>query len=74
MSKSDELKTEAQQILDDGIEDELNRMRSEVYDTCVTCGLPVTEYDIAYGEWGGEWRAEDCHHVVCLSGRLAVSA
>ena len=73
MSKSDDLKQQAQQALDDEIDKELNRLRASVLGECAICGDAVTEFDLTYGTYGGEWRGEDCYHAVCLSGRLAVA-
>jgi hypothetical protein len=73
LSKSDDLKQQAQEMLDGEIEAELARLRASVMGECLICGDAVTEYDLTYGTYGGEWRGEECYHSVCLSGKLAVA-
>ena len=71
---SDNLKDEVMSALvDDQIEEEFERMRSSTFGDCSLCGSSVSEFDIVYGAYGGEWRGEDIYHAVCLSGKIAIA-
>jgi hypothetical protein len=74
MSKRDEIEAETLRLINEEVEDELARLRLEIFGQCHICHGNVTEYDMTYGSWGGEFRGEACYHSVCLSGKLAVSA
>tara|TARA_R100000951_G_C2490680_1_gene134370 strand:+ start:85 stop:303 length:219 start_codon:yes stop_codon:yes gene_type:complete len=70
---SDARDTSDEQAFDEAMEREVARMRSVSFGPCLLCGDAVTEYDITYGVYGGEWRGDNVYHVVCLSGKLAVA-
>jgi len=73
LAKIDDVKADAQRMLDEEIEDEIQRLRKSVIGECALCLGYVTEYDVTYGTFGAEWRGELCYHAVCLSGKIAVA-
>ena len=69
----DSADTSDKQAFDEAIERELDRLRSVSFGSCLLCGDVVTEYDITYGVYGGEWREDNVYHTACLSGKLAIA-